>query len=169
MSEWVCIGGNVEEMRHPLNSKFFFRHVRSSPLPLVTRLIVQRNQISTPDDSLLCVLCPSPPPLVFLPSSAMINPDNDYDIAVYNNTLPPPPYSGAGDASDMNYDLTPTPQSQNRPRLPEERRNVYLRSRRFMQFSVAYDQCPMTLPSSSSRPLSGKAGRSLSVASRSPP
>ncbi|BEI81146.1 hypothetical protein CcaverHIS002_0203060 [Cutaneotrichosporon cavernicola] len=44
----------------------------------------------------------------------------DADIASFTRSNPPPPYPGEG------YDLTPTPQSVNRPRLPEERRNVNL-------------------------------------------
>lgn len=52
----------------------------------------------------------------------------DSDIIIFSNTVPPPPYPGPGDASDVNYDLTPTPQSLNRPRLPEERRNHFLRT-----------------------------------------
>lgn len=50
----------------------------------------------------------------------------DADIAAFSNSVPPPPYPGEG-----NYDLTPTPQSVNRPRLPEERRNPYLHRRAF--------------------------------------
>ena len=62
----------------------------------------------------------------------------DFEINIYSNTVPPPPYSGAGagDASGINYDLTPTPQSVNRPRLPEEKRNVYLRTRMYLLSSV---------------------------------
>ncbi|GMK56997.1 hypothetical protein CspeluHIS016_0308370 [Cutaneotrichosporon spelunceum] len=44
----------------------------------------------------------------------------DADIASFTRSNPPPPYPGEG------YDFTPTPQSVNRPRLPEERRNVNL-------------------------------------------
>lgn len=54
------------------------------------------------------------------------NPTNttaDGDIANFSRSLPPPPYPGEG------YDLTPTPQSVNRPRLPEERRNPWLARR----------------------------------------
>lgn len=55
----------------------------------------------------------------------------DSEINTYANTIPPPPpYSGVGDASGQNYDLTPTPQSVNRPRLPDDsRRNIHLRTR----------------------------------------
>lgn len=50
-----------------------------------------------------------------------VNPiDENLDELV--NTAPPPPYPGSAN----NYDLTPTPQSQNRPRLPESNRNERL-------------------------------------------
>jgi hypothetical protein len=50
-------------------------------------------------------------------------PHADSDIASFTRSNPPPPYPGEG------YDLTPTPQSVNRPRLPEERRNIHLTRR----------------------------------------
>ncbi|CAK9779826.1 hypothetical protein CC85DRAFT_266840 [Cutaneotrichosporon oleaginosum] len=43
------------------------------------------------------------------------------DLASLSRSNPPPPYPGEG------YDFTPTPQNVNRPRLPEPRRNPYLR------------------------------------------
>ncbi|ORX39911.1 hypothetical protein BD324DRAFT_615485 [Kockovaella imperatae] len=45
----------------------------------------------------------------------------DSDIVAFANSNPPPPYPGSNQ-----YDLTPTPYTQNRPRLPEERRNLHL-------------------------------------------
>lgn len=54
----------------------------------------------------------------------------DADIITFTSTVPPPPYPG-NELSSLNsqYDLTPTPHIQNRPRLPEHRRNPHLRSR----------------------------------------
>jgi len=49
---------------------------------------------------------------------------NNDDIATFINTVPPPPYPGNDPAPHV-YDLTPTPQIQNRPRLPELR-NTHL-------------------------------------------
>jgi len=68
----------------------------------------------------------------------------EFEINTYSNTVPPPPYSGAGagDASGINYDLTPTPQSVNRPRLPEEKRNVYLRTRMYLVSCDTDDAVP---------------------------
>jgi hypothetical protein len=46
------------------------------------------------------------------------------------NTAPPPPYPGTADGVRVgSYDLTPIPQSQNRPRLPEACRNPRLLAR----------------------------------------
>ncbi|KAL7424085.1 hypothetical protein Q5752_001670 [Cryptotrichosporon argae] len=45
------------------------------------------------------------------------------DVAVFMN-VPPPPYPGH--AHPGTFDLTPTPQSLNRPRLPVDRRNPFL-------------------------------------------
>ena len=56
--------------------------------------------------------------------STYINNNNDDDIATFINTVPPPPYPGNEPAPHV-YDLTPTPQLQNRPRLPEIR-NTHL-------------------------------------------
>ncbi|WRT67170.1 uncharacterized protein IL334_004136 [Kwoniella shivajii] len=44
------------------------------------------------------------------------------DIVAYSNSVPPPPYS----ADNAQYDLTPIPHTENRPRLPEEKRNALL-------------------------------------------
>ncbi|KAK6902996.1 hypothetical protein I203_108257 [Kwoniella mangroviensis CBS 8507] len=49
------------------------------------------------------------------------------DIAAFSNSIPPPPpYSAEG--AQAQYDLTPLPHHENRPRLPEERRNPLLTS-----------------------------------------
>ncbi|WWC89998.1 uncharacterized protein L201_004928 [Kwoniella dendrophila CBS 6074] len=49
------------------------------------------------------------------------------DITVFSNSVPPPPYS-ADNADNAQYDLTPIPHTENRPRVPEERRNPLLTS-----------------------------------------
>ncbi|ORY27161.1 hypothetical protein BCR39DRAFT_538607 [Naematelia encephala] len=51
----------------------------------------------------------------------------DSDIVAFSNSHPPPPYPGS-DLTSGQYDLTPTPQIRNRPRLPEEKRNPHLRA-----------------------------------------
>ncbi|WWC69409.1 uncharacterized protein I206_103348 [Kwoniella pini CBS 10737] len=43
------------------------------------------------------------------------------DVAAFSTSVPPPPYS-----ADNQYDLTPLPHTENRPRLPEEHRNPLL-------------------------------------------
>ncbi|KAI9638127.1 uncharacterized protein MKK02DRAFT_31620 [Dioszegia hungarica] len=60
----------------------------------------------------------------------------DDELLSFTRSVPPPPYSGNAqvanpapipvDASRADYDLTPMPQSVNRPKLPEEKRNAYL-------------------------------------------
>lgn len=49
----------------------------------------------------------------------------DSDIATFSR-VPPPPYPGSENVDAGQYDLTPIPQNQNRPRLPEEKRNPHL-------------------------------------------
>jgi hypothetical protein len=52
------------------------------------------------------------------------------------NNPPPPPYPGLQHAAsadlgaNVDYDLSPMTQAENRPRLPEEKRNPYLQSRK---------------------------------------
>ncbi|WVR05209.1 hypothetical protein IAU60_002221 [Kwoniella sp. DSM 27419] len=53
--------------------------------------------------------------------------NNTDDIVAYSNSVPPPPYPGDGNHGAQ-YDLTPTPHTVNRPRLPEDRRNPLLNS-----------------------------------------
>jgi hypothetical protein len=63
----------------------------------------------------------------------------DDELLSFTRSVPPPPYSGNAqvanpapipvDASRADYDLTPMPQSVNRPKLPEEKRNAYLGER----------------------------------------
>ncbi|WWC61072.1 uncharacterized protein I303_103650 [Kwoniella dejecticola CBS 10117] len=43
------------------------------------------------------------------------------DVAAFSTSVPPPPYS-----ADNQYDLTPLPHTENRPRVPEEKRNPLL-------------------------------------------
>lgn len=52
----------------------------------------------------------------------------------YSGLAPTPPAAMAIDATREAYDLTPLPQSQNRPRLPEEKRNQYLGECMFLLF-----------------------------------
>lgn len=56
----------------------------------------------------------------------------DADIDTFGQNMPPPPYSGSdegvGATGHGQYDLTPTPQNLNRPRLPEDKRNQHLRN-----------------------------------------
>jgi len=72
----------------------------------------------------------------------------DSDIAVFS-TIPPPPYPGAehGGVDSSQYDLTPIPQNQNRPRLPDEKRNPHLRNRESKNqlshlLELTFWQCP---------------------------
>lgn len=100
----------------------------------------------------------------------------DSDIVAFSNSVPPPPYPGADAPANLDsrhYDLTPTPQILNRPRLPEDKRNPHLRTRTsqvcHLNLRVLPDRCqsPKTLPSSSSRLLFVRIGRSLWGESRS--
>ncbi|RXK39502.1 hypothetical protein M231_03171 [Tremella mesenterica] len=53
----------------------------------------------------------------------------DNDIEAFSHTAPPPPYPGSDQnthSGQVQYDLTPTPHSLNRPRLPEDKRNQFL-------------------------------------------
>jgi len=53
------------------------------------------------------------------------------DVSDLLNTVPPPPYPGNNPVppNATSYDLTPTPHSQNRPRLPLNNRNPHLSNR----------------------------------------
>ena len=55
----------------------------------------------------------------------------DSDIVAFANSNPPPPYPGPdGDQMERDqYDLTPLPHTQNRPSLPEDKRNTHLKNR----------------------------------------
>ncbi|OCF35481.1 hypothetical protein I316_03033 [Kwoniella heveanensis BCC8398] len=52
----------------------------------------------------------------------------EQDIVAYSNSVPPPPYPGDNNTQAAQYDLTPTPHTVNRPRLPEDKRNALLTS-----------------------------------------
>ena len=54
----------------------------------------------------------------------------DSDIAAFSTRIPPPPYTDAS-IDPGQYDLTPTLQIHNRPRLPDEKRNPFLRDREY--------------------------------------
>ena len=54
----------------------------------------------------------------------------DSDIVAFSNSNPPPPYPGSNLTVDAGlYDLSPMPHTQNRPRLPEDKRNHHLHAR----------------------------------------